>query len=939
MLMLTGAPEVAAPALPPRRRSRWIAAAAKIALSLVIAAMLALGALGLLLDTDLGHRLILDRIADLRPQSGLRIRIGRIEGSIWGRSELRDLRLYDPEGLFAEAPEVEVEWRPLSWLWNRLVIHRAASDLVIVHRLPALIESAEPTLPSADVHVGRIEIAQLRFEEGVAGARRSARVEGEIEYRSGRFLLDLDARMRDGGDRLDLLVDAAPDRDEFDLDLSFDAPADGVLARMLGTERAVRIEAKGDGDWRRWAGNATFGIDGRPGGELRLAAASGLYRAEGWLAAAPLLSGTLAALAGTRTAVSARGRFDEGVLDGRIAARSAAMRLAAAGRVDLRRDRYSDVRATIEMLAATPLIGELGAPGARVTAVLDGPFADASIAYRAAAPRLLLGTTRFEAVQASGSGRWTRDALTLPVTAGVGRVGGAGEAVADLLAGLRIDGTMRAAGGRLRSDGLSLASGRMRGRLAFQADPRTGRYAVAGTAAADGVPLPGIGRADLQANLRATSAAPLAGTLSGVVRRVDNAALAWAAGGPLRLQSGIAGSGGAIHFPDLRLSAPALQLSGAGSTGPGDAVRFQGSGRHASLGPLALRVEGSAARPLLALRLARPAASLGLSNVNVVLEPAGANFAYRAGGGSLLGPFSARGTIAPRRGRAAAITVSALSVSGTSGSGALQAGPEGVAGRLDFAGALAGPLLLASTEGGVQSVETHLIATDARLGRVPIGSGRVDATVRIGARGETLQGRVRFAGTADRLWSLAGMDAVRLSGPLAVEAELGGSVAAPVLRGTATLRRGRIVAGGTTVENVDANGSFDRSRLAVERASGQMSGGGRIEAAGTVAFDGALALRLNGERIAFVRRGLDSRWNAALRVGGSVAAPALFGEATLVSGTYLVLGRPVPLSRGTLRFDGSADPLLDLVARPGFGPSVLITGRASRPQVGFGSPF
>jgi translocation and assembly module TamB len=938
MLMLTGAPEEAPPAAP-RRRSRWIAVTAKIALSLVIAAMLAIGALGLLLDTDLGHRLILDRIAALQPKSGLRIRIGRIEGSIWGRSELRDLRLYDPDGLFAEAPEVEVDWQPLSWLWNRMVVHRAASELVIVHRLPQLLESDEPTLPSADVHVGRIEIAQLRFEEGVAGTRRSARVEGEIEYRSGRFLLDLDARMRGGGDRLDLLVDAAPDRDEFDLDLSLDAPADGVLARMLGTERALRIEANGDGDWRRWAGNATFAIDDRPSGELRLAAASGLYRADGWLAPAPLLSGTLARLAGERTLVGAQGRFDEGVLDGRIAARSSAMRLAAAGAADLGSDRYRDVRATFELLSATPLIGELAAPGARVTALLDGPFADAAFAYRASAPRVTLGATAFEGVAASGSGRWTHEALTLPVAARIGRVAGGGEALEALLAGLRIDGTLRAAGGRLRSDGLALASGRMRGRLAFQADPASGRYAIAGSASADAVPLAGIGRADLQANLRATSAAPLAGTVTGTVRRIDNAALAWAAGGPLRIQSGIAAGEGGLLFPNLRLAAPRLQLSGAGSTGPGAALRFQGSGRQASLGPLALRVEGNADRPLLSLRLARPAESLGLSNVNVVLEPARAGFAYRAAGGSPLGPFSARGTIVPQRGSSAAIAVSALELSGASAGGALQAGPAGVAGRLDFTGSLAGPLLLSASEGAGQNFETRLIATDARLGRVPIGSGRLDAVVRVGTDGGALQGRIRFEGAADRLWSLAGMQAVRLSGPLAIEAELGGSVAAPLLRGTARLRRGRLVARGTTVETVEANGAFDRNRLVIESASGRMSGGGRIDAAGTVGFDGALALRVTGERIAIAQRGLDSRWNAALRVAGSAAAPALFGEATLVSGSYVVLGRSVPLSRGTLRFDGSTDPLLDLVARPGFGPPILITGRASRPQVGLGSPF
>ena len=52
------------------------------------------------LDTGPGHRFIVDRIAAMTPPSGLRIRIGRIEGSIWGRTQLKDVRLYDPDGLF-----------------------------------------------------------------------------------------------------------------------------------------------------------------------------------------------------------------------------------------------------------------------------------------------------------------------------------------------------------------------------------------------------------------------------------------------------------------------------------------------------------------------------------------------------------------------------------------------------------------------------------------------------------------------------------------------------------------------------------------------------------------------------------------------------------------------------------------------------------------------
>ena len=150
-----------------------------------------------------------------------------------------------------------------------------------------------------------------------------------------------------------------------------------------------------------------------------------------------------------------------------------------------------------------------------------------------------------------------------------------------------------------------------------------------------------------------------------------------------------------------------------------------------------------------------------------------------------------------------------------------------------------------------------------------------------------------------------------------------------------------MVAGARTVENVEARGTFDRLRLQLESVTGRMSGGGRIEGSGTVGFDGALALRVAGERIEIDERGLDSRWNAALRVAGSVDSPALFGEATLVDGTYRVLGRPVELSRGIMRFDGERppDPRLDLVARPSFGPAIRITGRASRPEIGVVNPL
>ena len=98
----------------------------------------------------------------MTPASGLRVRIGRIDGSIWGQTQLKDVRLYDPDGLFAESPKS-------TWTGGRWTSSGTASSSTICgpnchpHRLPQLIPSREPRplLPRYDVHIGRLAVRQL----------------------------------------------------------------------------------------------------------------------------------------------------------------------------------------------------------------------------------------------------------------------------------------------------------------------------------------------------------------------------------------------------------------------------------------------------------------------------------------------------------------------------------------------------------------------------------------------------------------------------------------------------------------------------------------------------------------------------------------------------------------------------------------------------------
>ena len=79
----------------------------------LLLALLALAAIGLvLLDTSPGHRFIVDRIGRLETATGLKIRIARIDGSIFGNATLKGVSVADPQGVFLTSPEIEIDWAP-----------------------------------------------------------------------------------------------------------------------------------------------------------------------------------------------------------------------------------------------------------------------------------------------------------------------------------------------------------------------------------------------------------------------------------------------------------------------------------------------------------------------------------------------------------------------------------------------------------------------------------------------------------------------------------------------------------------------------------------------------------------------------------------------------------------------------------------------------------
>ncbi len=104
--------------------------------ALFVALLFILAALLVLLDSAPGHRFIADQVSKLETASGLRIRIGRIDGSIFGKTQLRNVMVADQRGVFLTSPNIKLDWTPGAWLYNKLYIDSMTAERVTLIRLP-----------------------------------------------------------------------------------------------------------------------------------------------------------------------------------------------------------------------------------------------------------------------------------------------------------------------------------------------------------------------------------------------------------------------------------------------------------------------------------------------------------------------------------------------------------------------------------------------------------------------------------------------------------------------------------------------------------------------------------------------------------------------------------------------------------------------------------
>ncbi|MEG3175998.1 translocation/assembly module TamB domain-containing protein [Sphingomonas sp. RB3P16] len=715
--------------------------------------LLALAALGLM-DTSIGHRLLTDSIAGMRPSNGLRYSIGRIEGSIYGRATLIDLRVRDPKGLVFSAPRAELDWSPFRWLDNRLDIaslHLASATLA---RVPEIKPSGKkgPILPGFDIRIGSLAVDRLVVAPAVAGVTRVGRLRARADIHRGRALIDLVAAVA-GSDRLQVHLDAEPDRNRLETTAQVRGSASGVLAKLAGIAKPIALDIDGKGTWAAWRGRAVAQVGTVRLADLALSNRAGTYTLSGQLVPAPLAHGKLARLTTPRVLVQGGGTLVDRQLKGTLSLRSDSLNVTGDGTLDLAESAYRNVRIHAFLTRPPALFPNMTGRAIELRALLDGTFATAAFDYRLTAQRFAFDDTGFEDFRAAGRGHFSKQPVLVPIVATAARVTGVGDVAGGILRNLTIGGVLRITPKLVLGDDLKLTSDKLNGRINLLLDLSDGRYEIGINGGLGRYRIPGLGVVDVQTTLKAVPGPGGRGTRvvgQGTAQMItlENAFFRSLGGGLPRVVTGLERTpDGILHLNNLVLTAPQIRITGNGIRRRDGTFHFEGSGQQATYGPLTLKLDGKIDHPTLDLTFKRPNETLGLSDVVAHLDPTAEGFAFTARGGSRLGPFTGTGAILLPKGGDGTIAIADLAVSGTHAKGPLRIVPGGFDGRLALAGGgLSGELLFRPV-GDNQRIEAHLDATAARLANAfVLRRGHLDMVAVLDPAGTSIDASVTGAG-------------------------------------------------------------------------------------------------------------------------------------------------------------------------------------------------
>ncbi len=700
-----------------QRVAKWSA----IALGSLVALLLAAVAI---LDTGVGHRFVADRLAGFTTASGLNVKVGRIEGSIYGAMVLRDVRVSDPKGVFATSPRIAVDWRPFAFLNNHVDIRSATSPLVRVARLPELKpgDPNAPYLPDLDIDIAKLSVERLVLEAPVAGRRHIATLAGEAKIADRRARVIVNGRTlgSTGGDALALVLDAVPDDDKLDLRADLNAPVGGLVAGLAGLEAPLAVRVRGAGSWSNWQGRAIGRLGGGELANLRIGARSGTVQVRGTSQPGLYLKGPVERLSAGGMQVALDATLDQRRADTRLRLRSRAMALMTTGTIDLGQSRFDQFRVEAMLLTPGAIAPNLNGRSVAGEVALNGPFATPTVDYKLRAAALGFGETVVERLYAEGLATVNADRILIPVKAQAARISGLNAAAGGLLTNVTLAGDLAITGDQILSENLRIRSDRIDATAILAADMSTGRYTGALKGRVNDYQIDGIGIVNLETDADLYAAASGGWGIKGRIvgrstRLFSDGVRSFLGGNAIARVSLDFGPDGIVRFSDLKVAAPLFRvIRGSGRYDPAGPLSLTADAWSNAYGPIFARVTGSMTRPVVNLRAPRPGVGVGMTDLEARVVGNDGVYAVDAKGETSYGPFTA--DVLVRTGERLAIDVRSGRFAGADFTGELvqtAAGPFD--GDLTFAGSGLDGSVDLSAAGKYQQAVVRATANNAKI--------------------------------------------------------------------------------------------------------------------------------------------------------------------------------------------------------------------------------
>ncbi|MCJ2177431.1 translocation/assembly module TamB domain-containing protein [Novosphingobium album (ex Hu et al. 2023)] len=733
----TAGPDSATPTLWQRAKVR--------ALKTVILAVLGLTGLVIAvifgIDTGPGHRFVANQIAALKFENGMRITVGRIEGSLYGKMTLHDLSVRDTKGEFLFSPEIDVDWRPFAYLDDHVDVRSAIAQRMILRRVPEFKEtppSDEPLLPDIDIDVGTLRIGRFIAEPPVSGERRIVTIDGSAHIADGRAQVKakggtIAIEGREGGDAFTLDLDAVPAKNRLAIDLDMDAPTGGLIASLGGLKQPLKLKVGGKGDWTAWNGALNADLGQGELARLNLTARNGTFAINGPTRIALLFSGPTANLLGPVTHVDVSAELDQrrAKLTGMI--ESDAFNLTPTGTIDLGKNRFEQLQLAFELLKPSALAENLSGAGLRALATLDGAFATPAIAYQISARQIVMNGMGLENLAASGAAKVDAGHIMIPVAAKVQRVTGLDTVAGGTLPNVTLNGDLAIEGSRILSDNMRLRSDRIDAGLILVADVSKGLYTGAIDGSIDNYRLAGVGIFNIRTNMdlkTETGGFILQGSVKAKSTKLLNDSLQSYLGGNFAASSDVRyGPDAVVRFSGLRLTAPDLRITdGDGLWAPDGRIALNADGASERYGAIGVRVAGTIRDPDAHVTAEHPGLGIGLANVDARVTGAEGGYRLALTSHTDYGPLKADVTLGI--GKATAVAINDANLSGVRFAGNLVQTPSGpFSGKLTADGNGVGGVLDLDAEGEYQAVNFHLRANDAVFdgpAKLTIGSAIID---------------------------------------------------------------------------------------------------------------------------------------------------------------------------------------------------------------------